>query len=384
MAVKTSHHEHTHIRGACRLSARLASLLLLGALLTAPAVGQTRAVEPPPPREADFDTISSWISSNPTHTAVADQLDRLIESAATMDEARRIAGEVLPGVLRDDVLAGAAADLARLTMTARDYRTASELAETAYIASGGEDLASLFLQAQALLQIGEMGASEQRARIVVGRTDDYELKRRAYALVARAMHADGRSAEAARLLATLAELDDPALVEPDTLLLQSAVRAHAGESGAGPIEQLERLHPRSVAMRLVRGDLVEQAPLPSALIATLPQSSVPGADAGVRAPASEAAGAGREAEPAADALPTRSEAPSVSAIQVGSFSDPDNARHLADDLRELGLDVAVETVERDEASLELVLVTVPAGTSASASRVLAVLREAGYDGFLIY
>ncbi|MFW5745817.1 MAG: SPOR domain-containing protein [Spirochaetota bacterium] len=382
--MKTSHHEHTHIRGARRLTARHAGLVLLGALLAAPAVGQTRAVEPPPPREADFDTISAWISSNPTHTAVADQLDRLMEAATTVEEVRRIAGEVLPGVVRDDVLAEAAADLARLTMTARDYRTASELAETAYIASGGEDLASLFLQAQALLQIGETDACEQRARMVVGRTDDYELKRRAYALVARAMHADGRSAEAERLLATLAELDDPALVEPDTLLLQSAVRAHAGESGAGPIEQLERLHPQSVAMRLVRGDLVEQAPLPSALIATLPQSAMRGADPALRAPVPDATEAGPEAEPVADALPTRSNAPSVSSIQVGSFSDADNARHLADDLRELGLEVAVETVERNEASLELVLVNVPEGTSASASRVLAVLREAGYDGFLIY
>ncbi|MFW5718175.1 MAG: SPOR domain-containing protein, partial [Spirochaetota bacterium] len=72
------------------------------------------------------------------------------------------------------------------------------------------------------------------------------------------------------------------------------------------------------------------------------------------------------------------------AIQVGSFSDPENARHLSDDLRDLDLDVVVETVDRNGRSLELVLVTVPDETSASASRVLGVLREAGYDGFLIY
>lgn len=375
MPVKTRH-GHTNPARSRRLETARVFLLavLLGGLIVAPAASQTRPVEPPPPEEADFDSLAAWISTNPGHTALAGQVDRLIGMAATMDEIRRIASDVVPGLTRDDVLAETAARLARLTMTARDYETASELAETAYIASGGGDLASLFLQSQALLQTGEIAAAEQRARSVVGRTDDYELKRRAYALVARAMHASGRPAEAARLLATLSELDDPELVEPDTLLLQSVVHAGIGESGAAPLEHLARLHPDSVALRLVRGDLVEQAPLPSALLAALPEDAVGDVDPDARA--------GGESE----APPRRADAdtPAVSAIQVGSFSDPDNALHLAEDLRELELDVLVETIDRDGRSLELVLVNVPDGTSAAASRVLGVLREAGYDGFLIY
>jgi cell division septation protein DedD len=380
MAVKTIRHTYFHSSRAWSVGRRKSIvLLLLGSLFAGASPAQTRPVEPPPPVEADFDTLAAWIASNPGHTAAGDQLDRLIGSAATMDEVRRIASEVLPGIAHDGVLARAAATLARITLVARDYATTSNLAETAYIASGGADLESLFLQSQALLQTGEIVAAEQRARMVVGRTDDYELKRRAYALVARAMHASGRPSEAARLLATLAELDDPALVEPDTLLLQSAVVSELGESGDRSIAQLARLHPESVAMRLVRGELVEQAPLPSALLATLPAEAVTAG--GATAPPPEA-----RTEPRAEPLPTRGEAaaPAVSAIQVGSFSDPDNARHLADDLRDLDLDVVVETVDRNGRSLELVVVTVPNGTSASASRVLGVLREAGYDGFLMY
>lgn len=383
MPVNKSHHGHTHSPRARSVTvSRTIVVLVLGTLLAVSPAAQTRPVEPPPPDEADFSTLAEWITSNPGHTAVAGQVDRLIGMAATMDEIRRIASEVLPGIAHDDVLADAAATLARVTMIVRDYATASDLAETAYIASGGDDLESLFLQSQALLQTGHVVAAEQRARMVVSRTDDYELKRRAYALVARAMHAAGRSAEAARLLATLAELDDPALVEPDTLLLQSVVNEGIGRSASPPIEQLGRLHPQSVALRLVRGELVEQAPLPSALLATLPAEALP-------ADASSASGtqqsAGRSHSPA-EVLPTRgdADAPAVSAIQVGSFSDADNARHLAEDLRELDLDVVEKSVDRNGRSLELVLVTVDDGTSASASRVLGVLREAGYDGFLIY
>ncbi|MFW5789206.1 MAG: SPOR domain-containing protein [Spirochaetota bacterium] len=381
MSVKIVRHTHIHSYRAWSVGRPkgIVLLLLLGSLLTVASPAQTRPVEPPPPAEADFGTLADWIASNPGHTAAGDQLDRLIASAETMDELRRIAADVLPAITDSGVLARAASTLARITLVARDYATTSDLAETAYLASDGADLESLFLQSQALLQIGEIVAAEQRARMVVSRTDDYELKRRAYALVARAMHASGRQSEAARLLATLAELDDPALVEPDTLLLQSSVVSSLGESGDRPLDQLERLHPDSVAMQLVRGELVEQAPLPSALLTTLAAEA--GTGGGEVTPPPE-----ERTEPHAEPLPTRSEAPvpAVSAIQVGSFSDPENARHLSDDLRDLDLDVVVETVDRNGRSLELVLVTVPDETSASASRVLGVLREAGYDGFLIY
>jgi tetratricopeptide (TPR) repeat protein len=363
-------------------------LLLFG---PADALPQTRRLEPPPPSvTADFNDLVRWLVTNSGHSAFAGELDRTLDSAQSVADAYRIADEVLPVIANAELLASAARAIGRVALTVRDFERALELYDTAYIASGGTDLESLFAQAQSLLQLGELASAEQRARTIVTQAENYELKRRAYALIARSLHLRGRDEDAARLLATLSELDDPSLVEPETLLLQSSVLASIGEDANGPIAQLERLHPRSIAMRLVRGDLVEQAPLPAALL-TGP-APWHGAATGSDTPVDRGAdgpGAGRRAAEsgATAAAPSQgagSTGPAVTAIQVGSFSDPDNARHLVGDLEELGLDAFVETADRDGRSLSLVLVDIPAGTPAGASRVLGVLRDAGYDGFLIY
>jgi cell division septation protein DedD len=339
-------------------------LLTLVALSSSPMTAQSRPAESPPPEDADFERLFSWLLAGNGQDAFADGIDRLIESAERVEQLDRVATELLPRIGDPHLLARTAASLGRLGMTVRDYARAAELYETAYIASGGTDLESLFHQAQALIQTGEIARAEQRARSVVAQTTDYELKRRAYALVARAMHSAGMTAEAARLLSTLAELDESDLVEPETLLLLSEVLNDLGEEPDPPIDQLRRLHPESVAVRLLGADQIRQAPLPAALLASRPEG-----------------GPERRTGPPAEPSPA---GPAVTAIQVGSFSDAENARHLTDDLREIGLDALVETVDRDGRTLELVLVTVPGERPEDASRVLGTLREAGYDGFLIY
>ena len=314
------------------------------------------------------DEAIEWLIANSSHGAFRDRLSHVLDNARNVASLERVAREIVPLIDDRDLLADVAARLGRFAMTIRDFELADELFESAYIASGGTDLGSLYAQAQALLQIGRIAASEQRARTVVAETEDYELKRRAYATVARTMHLRGRNEDAARLLETLSGLDGPDDVEPDTLLLQSAVLVSLEMSGEEPLRRLERLHPQSVAVHMIGGRLVGEAPLPATLL-TGPRD-VPAAESD----RPEASGSG-EARP---------QAPRVTAIQVGSFSDRDNAVHLAADLRGLGLETHTETVHRDGRSLELVFVSVPGGTTEEAALVLAALEEAGYRGFAVY
>ncbi|MFP4114311.1 MAG: SPOR domain-containing protein [Spirochaetales bacterium] len=356
-----------------------ALLPVLLALLVATALGaQSRPLEPPPPPDsADFAALIDWLVAHSGHSAFSSEIDRLIDMSQHVDHLVAIGDRLLPVIGDSGLLATTAKRLGGVAMTVRDYERAAELFDTAYIASGGADFESLFAQAQALLQTGNVAAAEQRARTVVARTTDYELKRRAYALVARALHLTDRDTEAAQLLATLSQLDEPELVEPDTLLLQSAVVDRLGDDDLDPISQLGRLHPDSVAMRLVQGRLVHQAPLPSTLLAhTAPWQRTESAREG-----REESGEARTTNGSAEA---RESVARVTAIQVGSFADAENATHLAVDLESIGLDATTEEVDRDGHTLHLVLVRVPEGDPREAARALEALRDAGYEGFLIY
>ncbi len=366
-----------------RTGASRVIVFIVLALLSPWVSAQTRPLETPPPDEPSFGALADWLENNSGHSAFPDELDRLLDLAGSMEEIERVTTSILSLVANQSVLASTAKSLGNLWMTARDYARATDLFETAYIASGGADLASLFAAAQTQLQLGEVAAAGQRARLVVAETTDYELKRRAYALVARALHLQGRSADAARLLETLAALDDPTLVEPDALILQSTVLGSLDADAAGPIEQLARLHPQSVAMRIVNAELVFPASLPVSLLTGLPPVA-PERDSGLLPSLEIERIIDSPADSSAGDSPPRTQAPVVTAIQVGSFSDSENAHHLADDLRDIGLEALAESVERDGRTLELVLVSVPDGSPEQASRILGVLRAAGYDGFLIY
>lgn len=327
-------------------------------------------------RNPGFDEAVEWLVANSSHEEFRERLSQVLGLAADVASLERVAREVVPLIEDRRLLADVGGRLGRFAMMIRDFELADELFESAYIASGGTDLESLYAQAQALLQIGRIAAAEQRARTVVAEAEDYELKRRAYAMVARTMHLRGRNEDAARLLDTLSELDDPDHVEPDTLLLQSAVLVSLERSGEEPLRRLERLHPQSVAVRMVGGRLVGEAPLPATMLTGPRHVPTVESDRG------EAAGA--SASDSGENGDARPQTPRVTAIQVGSFSDRDNAVHLAADLRALGLEARIETVHRDGRSLELVLVSVPRGTTEEAALVLMALEGAGYRGFPIY
>lgn len=356
---------HTRSRFV-RLLVQLTSTLVLAVALANAAGAQSRLPgSPQPSADASFESLVGWLAVNPGHSGFAEALDRAVAAMQTVPQAEQLASVILADAHDGASVHGAIVSLGGVLRTARRFERAITLYEAAYFASAGADLHSLFLQAQLLLETGSFAASEQRARTVVAQADDYELKRRAYALVARLMHVTGRSAEALQLLDTLAALDDPEFVEPDTLLVRHAVRIATASGGESSIERLRRLHPESIAVLQLDHDRIEPAPLPSALLLS---DGGPLASAATAGPPSSDDGSSAQ----------------VTAIQIGSFSDRDNAEHQAADLQTLGLDGRVVEERTGSRTLYRVLVSVPDGRPSEATRILGILRNAGLDGFMLY
>lgn len=241
----------------------------------------------------------------------------------------------------------------------------------AYEESGRTRYDALLAHAQIALELGDIARANSEAREVLSNTDDYSLKRRAYTLVARAIHESGDSETALEMLNTLASLavdnDDAArVVEVESLLLMHEIEVLTGKEAEGSASLLLEVFPQSVAAGIVTGEprAVTSPGLPSALLLSI-------------------------AEPVAEETPevsavARREQPRLSAVQVGSFSDEENAANLVTDLRSLGLDARLETISREGTSLHQVSVNVPEGSTENAARIFAILSQHGFDGFLVY
>jgi tetratricopeptide (TPR) repeat protein len=284
---------------------------------------------------------------------------------SSVDAAAERAREILADV--GTATSGEAWTVAKVLRLSRRFELAAELYGLVFDQTG--DFDALFLRAQQLAQLGEFEQAGRLARRVVQETPasdpaSYELKRRAYALMARTLFYRGRLAEAERLLETLAALDDEDLVEVDALLLLASIESSLDKEPLA-LAQLERLFPTSLALELSAGRI--QPPSTPAMLlgnieteATGPSEHVPARNDGI-APDSP-----------------------IEGVQVGSFSDPDNAHHMARDIEALGLDAEVREQTREGRSIQVVVALVPDADAQGANEVLSTLRDAGFDGFLIY
>ena len=360
-----------HNRPAGRAASLCAALLLLAAHVSAqtdqrPAGGLEKA---PPARDAAVDQRIEWLAGNPEHSAVADVLSGVLNDAKSVAQLTSVS-DALSRISIAELRHGGYRAVAAVLRSARMLPEAALNYGMAYLASGGTDLESLYLQAQTLFELGDLAGSSERVHTVLAQTADYELKRRAYTLAAHISYEHGREADARRMLETLASLDDPELVEVESLVLFREILERSGnnEAAARVDDSLARLFPESVAVaQFVAGNrYVRSAGLPSSLLLS----------AALEAPGDAPAAVGTPAE--------RRDQPRLSAVQVGSFSDPDNAAHLTRDLIRLGLDARTESISREGRTLYQVTVRIADGSTAGAARTLAILRENGFDGFLIY
>lgn len=219
---------------------------------------------------------------------------------------------------------------------------AADAFRRAYELSGGDDLRSLLDAALIEHELGKHRLAEEAARVIVAHAESYPLKRRATILAAATLAAQDDSAQALRLLRTLAQVDDAGHVEPEGLLLLERLAADEADPG---MDELIRLFPDGLISYTVgaggkAGVLVEFAPSLT--------TSVVGSDS------TTAAG-----------------------VQVGSFGDPDNAEHMVADLQALGLPAETAT------DGDVVRVIIRVSETLSADEALTVLESAGFQGVLI-
>jgi tetratricopeptide (TPR) repeat protein len=334
----------------------------------------------PPDRSASIAERISWLAANPEHVAVADLFADVLNEARTVADLDRIRREVVPTLIDDELKREGTRQLAAVYRSARQLRTAATLYAQSYGLSRDSDLDSLFAHAQILFELGEFSQADIEARSIVARTTNYSLKRRAFTLAARIAYEEGNTEQALEMLETLASLvtagTAPAdLVEVETLLLLRQILELSDDPGA--VERaddlLVRIFPESIAAQLIREEsrLLSLPGLPSALLLSpggLPEDGT--STTGDTSPA--------------DPLTVRRDQQRLSAIQVGSFGDAENAQHLTADLQRLGLLARSEEVAREGATLHQVIVSIPGGTTENAARILSTLRENGYDGFMVY
>ena len=348
---------------------RIRAFLLLVSLLIG---GIAEAVAAPPEGSTSLSERMEWLVANPEDTAVADVFSGLLEDARSIADLNAVRQRVLPTLVEQELRFNGIRALAAVYRTARQLSIAGELYQQAYELSCdarlGTDLDSLFAHAQILLELGDLGRADTEARAVLTQTTDYSLKRRAYTLVARIAYDGGDSAKAIEMLDTLATLANSGetasdLVEVETLLLMRQILTVSGDTAAAERidDLLLRLFPNSVAAGIANAESRQMTlpGLPSVLLLA-------------------------QAADSEDAPAVRRDQPRLSAVQVGSFSDADNAEHLTADLQRLGLPARTEAISREGSTLHQVVVDISGGSTEDAAKIFSILRENGFDGFLVY
>lgn len=318
-----------------------------------------------------------WLAANPGDPDFASGLDLHLSAAGSLDALDAVRERLLPLIPDLRTSRHAARSLADLYFTARQLELARDMYDSAFQVSSGADVDSLFARALVDFELGDLDRADAAARQVLLRTEDYSLKRRAYTLVARCAFARDEWETSLQMLRTLASLaDDPESgrdsVEVESLLLLHQVLEASGDAQAAgdALELLRSVFPLSIAAELSSsGGLSVVSPGLPATMALLGRGaedfSSPDGDSTVPEVA-------------------RRPQPRFSAVQVGSFTDEDNAVHLAADLKALELQARVETVAKEGTSLYQVVVDIPDGSTESAARLFAVLGDNGFDGFLVY
>ncbi len=255
-----------------------------------------------------------------------------------------------------------------LKRAAGDVAAAQQAFVQAYQLSGGDDLRSLLDAAIIMHDRGLDREAEAAARIVVSHAQEYPLKRRATILAASCMAAGGNREQAQRLMRTLADVDDARHVEPEGLFLLFQLEMEAGVSGADgmTLEQIRRLFPGGFLVQTLHGAGPESRIPPNVqLTPRLSAPALPGSPAEVPAatPVAAATGVG---------------APNADAVQLGSFTEQENAQHLRTDVEALGLRVEVLAPPDGEAPTYRVVVR--QSQEQSIVEIIAVLEEAGFAG----
>jgi len=235
-----------------------------------------------------------------------------------------------------------------------------------------------------------------------GRTEDRrELQARVWLLLARIQGQAGKQREVEALYQLLITTYGDTTITPASLLAYYEFLTDLGraEEAAEQLEKLAGDFPDSPELALAKAqgenDRIAYAPSPSRF---LPRELPVSGERGIEAEEPEAGPAepGPSGEPAisgeagiAETTPSAPEAvdqqpPSRNVlVQTGSFRDPENAHYMIRDLKASGFDASI--VEKQIGGTVYYRVVIgPAQTAEKAQAVLMKLKDASFEGVLLF
>lgn len=214
-----------------------------------------------------------------------------------------------------------------------------------------------------------------------------ELQARIWLLLARIHGLEGKQREAEPLYRLLITSYGDTTVAPATLLAYYEFLTSLGREGeaAEQLEKLARDFPDSPELALAQGGdgRIAYAPSPSRFLPQeLPAPVGKGIEAAGQASSGEAAIA--EAKPTAPTAAEEEKPPPLNVlVQTGSFRDPENAHYMIRDLKASGFDAGIMEKRIGDTVYYRVVIG-PAQTAEKAQAVLMKLKDASFEGVLLF
>lgn len=364
-------------------------LVLSGMVLLLSHPGSAGA-QTPVPDLSSHEQARQWLERNPGSPQLGSVLLRAMGSAPTVDAAEELVARHLDQLGNQSERASILMQLGMILELANRYGEARTAYARALEAAPTLWTAALRHAALAVEQ-GDLSEGILILTRAINQAPGREVQRRAAVLRARA-HALGGEVERARShLTDLVGFDGagsplppPDLVEDEALFLFHEVAGRSGATAARDwAEAALRARGRFLPESMLAGAAGPEAdfyPTPSRVLGGFVDSvALP-----TRTAEREPPGAG-ETPSARDRTPEPGPETAVTAIQTGSFRDPENARYMAEDIRAIGYEATVEVAETDNGSFYRVLVPLPTGsTPEDAQRQIVELKERGIEGFLVF
>jgi len=360
----------------------LSALLLCQTFLPADPLAEAKRAEQKGDIEGALTGYTQWVTSQPALDREVDTLFRTLEGIPDLQIAMKLLDVSLPK-LKDPVNRSRALYLqASLWERMGAFEPAQRAYHLAYRTHPApSSFPYLLRSAHLLFELGELEESEKQTRFALSQAEKPEDRWEAQFHLARIFAVTHRSSDALTVGKRL--LEESASYRKDSQALLYFLYTVTGTLGlkkeqATYREALEKIG--GLLKNFVSPDgktRITPLPLPSLFFsdATLPVASDTPPPLTLRT----IEGTGMEK------VTKSSPPPRATGIQVGSFSQKENAEYLARDLRTLGFPILVKQGQRKDGSfLYRTIVPLPTDPSENPQTVLIKLKEHGFEGFFIF
>ena len=320
-----------------------------------------------------------------------------VHAASTIRESRSLLNDLLTSLTEPSDLRRTHATIAELAELSGDFQDAQRHYRLAFDAHDPESGTPLLLRSAHLrFELGDLRGAREEADRVAAMGSSASSATKARLLGVRIDIAEGDPSSAIRRLESV----PISAAGPPSVLFEVhdlARQLDNGDLASRSQQLLATHHPNSVEYALVRVDRgaadrrVERMPTPANMLVSIPYGPLPEMSPGSPAPTRTGSAAPTPvATPAATGTPASSTTPSADSllavgIQAGSFRDAENAAFMARDIRSAGFPAEVRERGGENGAMFVVIVPVPSGTTrAAAIRTQIGLKDAGFEGFLLF